>query len=727
MTSDAFLLQLKLDKDTLKIFFDGKEILKHSPSEPFVYAGSGTGKYRMFRGNFHITEHVKELAGLADWELLESDTNRIVIRFSRDMGRGTQYRLDMTASVQAGRLVLALTDQSILSAAIGYKHNKQVKPNRWRFHFYAQTEESVYGCGEQFSHFNLRGRSFPLWTSEQGVGRNKKSYVTWLADVAEGAGGDYYWTFFPQTSFVSSRRLWCYADCPAYSVFDFSLPDQHELYFWDLPSRIIIGSKASMLETIQDQSSFFGRQEKLPDWVMAGVILGIQGGTETCEKKLTAARDAGVPVTGIWAQDWEGIRITSFGQRLRWNWEWDKERYPGLDRAIKTWAGKGVTFLGYINPYVLQDHSLFKEADPRGYLAKNAEGHTYLVDFGEFYAGIVDLTNPEAFNWFKGIIKRNLLGLGLSGWMADFGEYLPTDTVLYSPRSAELAHNEWPALWARCNYEAVQEWYREHPETQGQIVYFMRAGGPGSQKWCPLMWAGDQNVDWSEDDGLPSVIPAALSLAMSGHGLHHSDIGGYTTLFGMKRTKELFMRWAEFAALTPVMRGHEGNRPRDNWQFDSDGETLAHLARMGNFHRELLPYLRNLSEENALKGIPVMRPILLHYEDDPAAWHIKDQYLLGPDLLAAPVLESLCNERQIHLPPGNWRHLWSGMVYESPSPAGTECTVRAYLGEPPVFCRSGSPWENLFLEAAKNCTAYYESRPASADHAVTVQKPQQQG
>ncbi len=145
--------------------------------------------------------------------------------------------------------------------------------------------------------------------------------MTWLADVAEGAGGDYYWTFFPQTSFVSSRKLWFYAESSAYSVFDFSQSDQIELYFWDIPSRFVIGSKPTMLDTIQDQSSFFGRQSPLPNWVLEGVILGIQGGTRICEQKLAAARNAGVPVTGIWAQDWEGIRITSFGQQLRWNWE----------------------------------------------------------------------------------------------------------------------------------------------------------------------------------------------------------------------------------------------------------------------------------------------------------------------------------------------------------------------------------------------------------------------
>ncbi|MCX7776361.1 MAG: alpha-glucosidase, partial [Spirochaetaceae bacterium] len=86
---------------------------------------------------------------------------------------------------------------------------------------------------------------------------------------------------------------------------------------------------------------------------------------------------------------------------------------------------------------------------------------------------------------------------------------------------------------------------------QDEVLYFMRAGFTGSQRWCPMLWAGDQNVDWSSDDGLPSAVRAALGVGMSGHGLHHSDIGGYTTLFGLRRTKELFMRWAEQAAFSP--------------------------------------------------------------------------------------------------------------------------------------------------------------------------------
>lgn len=279
--------------------------------------------------------------------------------------------------------------------------------------------------------------------------------------------------------------------------------------------------------------------------------------------------------------------------------------------------------------------------------------------------------------------------------MADFGEYLPTDAVLFSGESAETAHNAWPALWARCNREAVDEAEAEGLVPRGEVVFFMRAGGAGSQRHCPLMWAGDQNVDWSEDDGLPSVVTAALSLGLSGHGLSHSDIGGYTTLYGMKRTKELFMRWTEQAALSPFMRSHEGNRPRDNWQFDSDGETLAHLARMTAFHAALKPYLEAVIMENARTGLPAMRPLFLHHGKDEAAWTCKDEYLLGEDLLCAPVMAPGAVSRRVHLPEGEWTLLWNGRRYQ-----GGDCGMEAPLGLPPVFMRAGSAWSALFAAAA---------------------------
>ena len=718
----------------------GRLVLAHRPGEPLLRAGRGEARFEMYRGNFEVSERLDELVALEDCGLEELPGGGACLLLSR---KGL-YATKVVLRLEEGRLVASFSAEGPEAA----------RANRYRVTLPAEPSERVYGCGEQFSHFDLRGRVFPLWTSEQGVGRNKTTEVTRLADLHDRAGGDYWWTFFPEPTFATSRRLSYHLETSAYAAFDFRSPSRHELYAWALPGRLVIGAADTMRELVSGVSALLGRQPELPDWAYDGVVLGIQGGTEACLGKLERARKAGVPVAGIWAQDWEGINMTSFGQRLRWDWQWDRERYPGLPAEIARLRAEGVRFLGYVNPYVAAGKPLYAEASAQGLLARRADGSEYLVDFGEFDAGIVDFTNPAAVEWFKGVIKKNLVGIGLSGWMADFGEYLPTDAVLFDGTPAEIAHNAWPAVWARVNREAVDEAAAEaaaartaaapgappvagaRPPASGaaaasaasaggaaaapsaapafdpaECLYFMRAGFTGSQRDCPLMWAGDQNVDWSKDDGLPSVIPAALSLAVCGHGLHHSDIGGYTTLFGMRRTKELFLRWAEQAAFTPFMRSHEGNRPKDNWQFDSDEETLAGLGRMGRLHAALKPYLKACVGENAREGVPVMRPLFLHFEEDPLAWSLEDEYLLGPDLLAAPVLEEGAARRRLHLPPGAWIHLWSGSRLEAPAPGGASVEVEAPLGEPPAFYREGSLWTATFAAAAAAARAARGSAP----------------
>ncbi|MBU0954762.1 MAG: alpha-glucosidase [Spirochaetes bacterium] len=691
------MLNINRDTDSFSIALNENLLISHSPQQPFVYAGTGREKIDMYRGNFDIQDQLIEriplerlsypdptqapaAASASTLLQLPPDTS-----FSVHLTSPAGHTLTLSVSESDGRLHLQMVAAADSRPA-----------NRWWFRLPAAAGEHVYGGGEQFSHFNLRGRRFPLWSSEQGVGRNKSTPITFQADVQDRCGGDYWWTFFPQPSFVSSQHYYFHTDCSAYAAFDFRADNFHELEFWDLPKSFIFGGAPDMLGVVQDVGRLLGTQPELPEWVHDGIILGIQGGTDICEQKTKAAQAAGMPVCGIWAQDWEGIRMTSFGQRLMWNWQWDPARYPQLPEAIKRWNKEGIRFLGYANPYVAANKALFEEAEAQGFLAKDASGKTYLVDFGEFDAGIPDFTNPAAFEWYKKVMRRELIDLGLSGWMADFGEYLPTDTVLHDGRPAMLAHNEWPALWAKVNHEAVAEAGLQH-----EITYFMRAGFTGSQRWCPLMWAGDQNVDWSEDDGLLSVIPAALSLAVCGHGLHHSDIGGYTTLYGMQRSKELLLRWTEQAVFTAMMRTHEGNRPKDNWQFDSDGETLSGIARLVQLFVALKPYRKAGVTECSELNIPLMRPLFLHYEQDCQAWLLKDQYLYGRDLLVAPVWQEGAAERQVHLPQDNWVHLWTGQKF-----SGGEYAVPAPLGLPPVFWRASSKWADLFQAIGRDFGNY---------------------
>ena len=191
-------------------------------------------------------------------------------------------------------------------------------------------------------------------------------------------------------------------------------------------------------------------------------------------------------------------------------------------------------------------------------------------------------------------------------------------------------------------------------------------------------------MDWSVDDGMPSVIPATLSLAMSGYGLTHSDIGGYTTFQKMRRSKELLMRWEEMNAFSPLMRSHEGNQPVNNVQFADDAELLAQLARTTKMHAALKPYLKKCVAENAERGIPVMRPVFYHY-DEPEAYKESTEYLLGRDILVAPVLKEGAVSRTVYLPKDNWVNIFTGQQYY-----GGPVEVKAPIGQPPVFVRKDS-------------------------------------
>lgn len=662
--------------EEIRVKYSGRLVFFHTPKEPGIYIGKGKETVEMYRGNFDMSDYVLERIGLNIKTVTEKD-NIIEIDWS----------------------IHPLDESTILRTKIMEKEDRlyinfqqyDKTYNRSWIRIPANKKEKIYGCGEQLSYFNLRGRNFPLWTSEPGVGRNKKTYTTFQADVKDKAGGDYYTTNYPQPTFISTEKYYCHVDTTAYADFDFSEEDFHELHFWEIPKSIIISTAEKYKELQMKIANLLGKQPELPDWTYNGVWLGIQGGTDIVEEKLHKADEVGLKVGAVWCQDWQGKRITSFGKRLQWNWQWDREQYPGLDKKIKEWKSRNIQFLGYLNPYLVNDGALFQEAQELQLLAKNEQGEDYLVDFGEFYCGVVDFTNSEAVEWYKDVIKKYAIDFGMSGWMADFGEYLPTDVVLHDGSSAMKKHNEWPAFWANLNKEAISE-----SGKLGEIVFFMRAGYTGIQSSCTLLWAGDQSVNWSIDDGLASVIPAALSAGISGMGLHHSDIGGYTSLHGNRRSKELLMRWMELAAFTPVMRTHEGNRPDDCFQFDDDMESLVHLKKMTDVYCSLSPYLKTCVKENAEKGIPVQRPLFFEYEEDNYCYDIQYQYMLGPDLLVAPVHQKGKDSWDVYLPEDEWVHLWSGKSFE-----GGNVTVDAPIGQPPVFFRKHSDYEELFRKISQ--------------------------
>ena len=659
------MFEIRQTENGVELRAGEKLILRHSNAYPALFLGSGREKITMYRGNFTVEDRLER---------------RLPLRFEAFDGEKLIFAIPggtekYTVGVSERGGLLYLTG----AAADGF--------SRLWIRLEAEPGEHVTGGGEQFSALDLRGRLFPIWTREQGVGRNKLTEVTRLADCSDGGGGDYHTTFFPQPTFVSSRGYFAHLRNYEYSELDFREEDYHELTLWSSAFSLVLGDGRDYSELLRKLTGLLGRQPALPEWAMKGLWLGVQGGTRRALELRDRCVSGGMDVSAVWIQDWEGKRVTSFGKRLQWDWRWNREMYPGLDGVIA--ADEACRWMGYINPYLVKGGVLFAEAKEHGYFVKRPDGSDYLFDFGEYDCGVVDLTSDAAFEWYKNVIKTNLIGLGFRGWMADFGEYLPADAVCADGESGLTAHNRWPELWARCNREAVEE-----AGLLGECVFFMRAGAAGSQKYATLVWAGDQCVDWSEDDGLPSVITAALSLGMSGYGLHTCDAGGYTTLFHLKRDRELMLRWLEFACFTPVMRTHEGNRPDSNIQIYSDDEMIRDAARLTRMHTALLPYLRECVRENAEEGMPVMRPLFMAEPECAEAYRRElYSYMLGGDMVVCPVVEQGALTRRVWLPAGEWVHLWSGETF-----ARGSHTVGAPMGEPPVFYRAESMYAELFRE-----------------------------
>ena len=657
-------MEIQLKEQGFDVLCGGRLVLVHNKERPAFSLAKGKPSWRMVRGHFAMDDAPFDHVDLA-WVTMA--TGRILLAAAQ----GQAPLLVLEPGGPDGCLRLTCTDPAY---------------DRLTIRLHGEPGEAFWGGGEQLSYLNMAGRRFPMWTSEPGVGRDKTTLLSQRMDELALAGGDYWTTCYPQPTFLSSRRYACHLESNAYAVLDFTCPKTPCIEVWQGSTTVRFFESGDLIGLVEQLSGHFGRQPPLPSWALKGAIIGLKDGVQSFER-LDDIMAAGAVVAALWCEDWVGTRQTSFGRRLFWDWHWNPERYPDLPQRIAELASRGVRFLGYVNPALAADGEQFAEAQAGRHLVCHQDGTPYLVDFGEFQGGLLDWTRQETRAWFaEHIIGKEMLDLGMAGWMADFGEYLPPDAHLADGSDPMLTHNRWPVLWASVNDQAL-----EARGKSGEVMFFMRAGFSGSQALCPLLWAGDQLVDFSRHDGIGTAITAALSAGLVGNAKSHSDIGGYTSLFGVVRTAELLMRWAELAAFTPVMRSHEGNRPEENLQIDSAPDILAHFAAMTRIHAALAPYVHHLCAEALQTGLPLQRPLFLHYPDEVDYFDLQDQYLYGADLLVAPVIEPGAEMRRVHAPPGQWRHLWSGKVFA----AGVH-EVPAPLGQPAVFSREGSAFAPLF-------------------------------
>ncbi len=538
-------------------------------------------------------------------------------------------------------------------------------------------DERFLGLGEQASHVELTGQQVPVWVEEQGIGRGDRP-ISGVMRLFGAAGGPFA-SLAPLPVASSTAGKLFFVHGHSRMSFDFRPRGHWQIESWQDSLVLDVYLHRTPLARLEAFTAQNGRPPALPEWV-CGNWVGLQGGPVAVLQKIEALESAGARISAVWIQDWVGRRKTPFGSQLWWYWQADTLRYPDLRGFIAGLNARGIRVLGYMNPFLVEKGPLFDEARDQGYLVKRPDGRDYALRATGFRAHLFDFTNPSAAAWMKKRIQQELLDVGFSGWMADFGEWLPYDARLHGGQTGARCHNRYPVDWARVNREAIAE-YRGDTGA----VFFMRSGFSGAARYAPIYWAGDQNVTWGRHDGIGSVVPSLLSAGLSGLLVNHGDVGGFTASnrfpVKMRRSRELLCRWVELGAFSPVFRTHESLLPDHNLQVYSDTAMAAFYARMCRLRDAVRPRLEQAFAEASARGWPVARHLWLHYPSDPECVGLRDQFLLGSDILFAPVVSPGTTQVRVYFPGGEWTHLVTG---ERVTEKGWRW-VEAPLGTPAVF------------------------------------------
>nr|MBO2492233.1 DUF5110 domain-containing protein [Rhodothermus marinus] len=363
---------------------------------------------------------------------------------------------------------------------------------------------------------------------------------------------------------------------------------------------------------------------------------------------------------------------------------WDPERFPDPKRLAEDLRREGVRLVTIVDPGVKVDpgYRLHDEGLAEDVFVRYPDGHLYA---GEVWPGrcyFPDFTDPKARDWF-GRYVGEFLQTGVAGFWCDmnepsvFGGGTMPDLIVHRLEGRggthREAHNVYGLLMARAVWEACR---RHAPDRRPFVI--TRAAYAGVQRYA-CVWTGDNVADWSH---LRQALTMMLSLGLSGEPFSGSDIGGFIGT----PTPELYARWIQLGACSPLFRTHtaHGTPAQEPWSFGEEVEAIA--RKYLTWRYRLLPYLYTCFAEHLRTGLPVLRPLWLHYFDDPRTHDIEDAFLLGPHLLVAPVLEPGARTRRVYLPAGRWYDFWSDRCYEGPN----EILVEAPLDVMPVFVRAGT-------------------------------------
>jgi len=379
------------------------------------------------------------------------------------------------------------------------------------------------------------------------------------------------------------------------------------------------------------------------------------------------------------------------GDRLS-DMQWDETRFPDAADHVAALRAKDIRVCLWEYPYLSQSSPLYDEAWAKGYLAKMLDGGPCLVQttlpvpthhldgfrgVGSLISifeqplvapgALIDFTNPDATRWWQDL-HRDRLRDGVAVFKCDFGEDIPDEALFHDGRTGREVHNIYPLLYQQAVADVVEQ------ET-GERMIWGRSGWAGGQRF-PVHWGGDPVTTFS---AMAGTLRAGLSYGLSGVPFWSHDIGGFA---GPAPSIELFVRWAQFGLLSSHARTH-GCTPREPWEFGDEAEDI--FKRYAMLRYRLLAYLHTLAVEAAATGVPLMRAMVLEFPDDRTGQRVDSQYLLGPDLLIAPVMNPE-GDASVYLPAGTWLDWWTGEEIDGPRWVERRALDLSIM---PVYLRAG--------------------------------------
>ena len=331
----------------------------------------------------------------------------------------------------------------------------------------------------------------------------------------------------------------------------------------------------------------------------------------------------------------------------------------------------------------------YAETMRRGLVATTADGDPYVFGGnGGSPATLLDFTNPETVRWWRKRLKL-LVDAGSDGFMQDFGEQVQDDMHFADGSTGVEMHNRYPVIFHRTSREILDDLARRN-DAKKPYWFFTRAGysgRPGSAAYEMGTFPGDETVDWEGASGLRSLGADMLNRGVGGAFGFTTDIGGYADFLTGPPSEELFNRWSEWSALSPYFRVHNSASQGTRMPWSYGPETLARWKRLAALHQRALPYMRDLWREGRRTGMPIARPLWLAAPEAPGAGGEAQEWLLGPDVLVAPVVVEGEDSRSVSFPRGCWEQQTDGAPrFRGPGRA----EVDAPLGNLPHFFRCGT-------------------------------------